>query len=335
LVLGIGGYVAMTGHLTVGTLLACIGLLAAVFAPIAALAGVSQTVQRASGGLDRLMEVLNEPVTIREHAAAIGLPQLQREIRFQSVTFGYGEDRPVLRELDLCIPAGRHVAIVGPSGSGKTTLANLLLRFWDPQQGRVMFDGLDVRDVSLASLRAQIGLVFQDSFVFDASVRDNIALSRPGATDAEVRAAATAARLDVYIDALPAGFDTLLGEQGVRMSGGQRQRLALARAVLRDPQVLILDEATSALDTWTEREVLDALRACAPGRTRISITHRLALAAAADHIVVLDDGRVVEQGTHGELVRAGGLYRRLHDEQVAQPQEAYASRRFWSASATA
>jgi len=178
-----------------------------------------------------------------------------------------------------------------------------------------------VRDATLSSLRGQLGLVFQDTFIFDASVRDNIALSRPEATDTEVRAAAVAARLDAYVDALPDGFDTLLGERGVRMSGGQRQRLALARAVLRDPQVLILDEATSALDMRTEREVLDALAEFGPGRTRISITHRLALAATADQIVVLDHGRIVQQGTHAELVRAEGLYQRLYAEQAARLDE--------------
>jgi ABC-type multidrug transport system fused ATPase/permease subunit len=321
LVLGVGGYLVMTGRLTVGTLLASVGLLAAVFAPIAALANVGQTIQRASGGLDRLMEVLDEPLTIRESAAATPLPRLERGIRFEGVTFGYQADRPVLRDLNLTIPAGTHVAIVGPSGSGKTTLANLLLRFWDPQRGRVVLDGRDVRDATLSSLRGQLGLVFQDTFIFDASVRDNIALSRPDATDAEVRAAAVAARLDAYVDGLPDGFDTLLGERGVRMSGGQRQRLALARAVLRDPQVLVLDEATSALDMRTEREVLDALAEFGPGRTRISITHRLALAATADQIVVLDHGRIVQQGTHAELVKVEGLYQRLHAEQAARLDE--------------
>jgi ABC-type multidrug transport system fused ATPase/permease subunit len=316
-VLGVGGYAVMTGEMTVGTLLASAGLLAAVFAPITALTGVGQTVQKAGGALRRVTELLDEPVTIADRPGAVTLPSVQSAIVFEDVTFGYDEREPMLQGLNLTIPVGAHVAIVGPSGSGKTTLANLLMRFWDPQQGRVTIDGRDLRDVSLASLRDQIGLVFQDTFVFDAAIRENIALARPGATDADVRAAAGAARLRGYIDSLPAGFDTILGERGVRMSGGQRQRLALARVLLRRPRVLILDEATSALDTRTEREILDALDSLGPTHTRISITHRLALAAAADWIVVLDHGRVVEQGRHAELVSAGGLYQRLHQEQDA------------------
>jgi ABC-type multidrug transport system fused ATPase/permease subunit len=316
LVLGVGGYLVMTNQLSVGTLLASTALLAAVFAPIASLASVGQTIQRAAGALDRLVELLDEPVTVADRPNARVLPSIQNSIELEGVTFGYELARPILRELNLTIPAGSHVAVVGASGCGKTTLANLLPRFWDPQQGRVLIDGYDVRDVTLESLRAQIGIVFQDTFVFDATVRENIALGRPGATDAEVRVAADSARLGTYIDSLPAGYDTLLGERGVKMSGGQRQRLALARVLLRQPRVLILDEATSALDTRTERELLEALDALPPGSTRISITHRLALAAKADWIVVLDNGRVAEQGTHADLIAAGGLYERLHDEQI-------------------
>jgi ABC-type multidrug transport system fused ATPase/permease subunit len=318
LVLGVGGYLVMIDQLTIGTLLAAVGLLAAVFAPIVALSGVGQTMQQASGAVERLVELLSEPLTVADRARARVLPQLGTAIRFERVTFGYDAHQPVLRELDLTIPAGTHVAIVGPSGSGKTTLTNLLLRFWDPHEGRVLFDDQDLRDVTLASLRAQVGLVFQDTFVFDASVRENIGLGRPGATGAEIHAAAEAAQLGDYIASLPNGYDALLGERGVKMSGGQRQRLALARALLRDPRVLILDEATSALDTRTERQILHVLDAVSPGRTRISITHRLALAATADRILVLDRGRVVEQGCHAELITAGGLYARLYAAQTAQ-----------------
>jgi ABC-type multidrug transport system fused ATPase/permease subunit len=205
---------------------------------------------------------------------------------------------------------------VGPSGCGKSSVINLLLRFFDPQEGRVLFDGQDVREVTLASLRGQAGIVFQDTFVFDTTVRENIAIGRDGARDEEVIAAAQAAELDEYIAALPAGYDTVLGERGVRMSGGQRQRLAIARALVRNPRILILDEATSALDAQTEAEVLATIERLARDRTTISITHRLSVAAAADHVVVMDRGRLVEEGTHHELLARGGLYRRLYDEQV-------------------
>jgi ATP-binding cassette subfamily B protein len=210
------------------------------------------------------------------------------------------------------------VAIVGPSGSGKSTIVNLLLRFWDPDEGRVLFDGRDLREVTVSSLRGQVGLVFQDTFIFDTTVRDNIGLAKPGATDAEIEEAARAAQLDGYIASLPAGFDTPLGERGVRMSGGQRQRLGIARAMLRNPRILLLDEATSALDAETERGIVETLASLSWGRTTISITHRLALAASADLIFVLEAGRLVESGTHAELSRTGGLYQRLYEEQTGQ-----------------
>jgi ABC-type multidrug transport system fused ATPase/permease subunit len=322
LVLGVGGYLVMEGELTVGTLLAFIGLLGSLFQPIAMLSNLGQTLQRASGALDRVAELLDEPAAIADRPAAVPLPPLEREIRLEHLTFGYSRDRPVLFDLSLAIPAGSRAAIVGPSGAGKTTIVNLLMRFWDPDQGRVLFDDHDLRDVTVASLRGQIGLVFQDTFVFDTTVRENIAMGRPGATDAEIAAAAEAAEIDAYITSLPAGYDAILGERGVRMSSGQRQRLAIAQALLRDPRILLLDEATSALDTRTEREILDTLAVLERGRTTIMVTHRLSLAATADRIFVLDKGRVVEHGSHADLVAAGGLYRRLHEEQTGYATDA-------------
>jgi ABC-type multidrug transport system fused ATPase/permease subunit len=317
LVIGVGGYLVIDGQVTLGTLVAFVGLLPTFFQPITALANVGQEVQRAAGAIDRMLEILEEPVEIAELPSAAPLPPIARDVRLERVSFGYDRDRLILRGVDMTIPAGRHVAVVGPSGSGKSTIVNLLLRFWDPQQGRVLFDGRDAREVTVASLRGQIGLVFQDTFVFDTTVRENIALAREGATDADVLAAARAARLETWIESLPAGPDTVLGERGVRMSGGQRQRLAIARALLRNPSLLILDEATSALDAQTEAEILETLAEAAAGRTTISITHRLSLAARADYVFVLEQGRLVEAGTHAELSRAGGPYQRLHDEQTA------------------
>jgi ABC-type multidrug transport system fused ATPase/permease subunit/pSer/pThr/pTyr-binding forkhead associated (FHA) protein len=316
LVLGVGGYLVIQGDLTLGTLVAFVGLMPSLFQPITQLATVGQTVQRATGAMERVLEVLNEPVEIEDRDGAAELAPLDREIRFERATFGYDPDRTILSELDLTIPAGSHTAIVGPSGSGKSTVVNLLLRFWDPDDGRILFDGRDIRDVSLSSLRGQIGLVFQDTFIFDTSLRENIAIGRAGANDEEVAEAARAAKLDSYVQSLPAGYDTVLGERGVRMSGGQRQRLAIARALLRDPSILVLDEATSALDAQTENEILETLVVLAKGRTTISITHRLSLAATADRILVLDQGRLVEEGAHDDLVRAGGLYQRLYEEQT-------------------
>ena len=316
-VIGLGGYLVIQGNLTFGTLVAFVGLLPTFFQPITALANVGQEVQRAAGAMERMLEILEEPIEIAERPGARALEPLSREIVLENVTFGYEPDRLIVKGLEMTVPAGQHVAIVGPSGSGKSTVVNLLLRFWDPEGGHVFFDGVDIRDVTLASLRGQIGLVFQDTFVFDTTLRENIALAREGATDAEVLAAAGAARLESWIELLPAGADTLLGERGVRMSGGQRQRLAIARALLRDPSVLILDEATSALDATTEAEILETLDEAAKGRTTISITHRLSLAARSDYVFVLEEGTIVEQGTHAELSRAGGPYQRLYDEQTA------------------
>jgi len=321
-IFGVGGYLVIRDGgrgLGVGDLAALLVLAKNIFSPIASLAGIGQTMQQATGAMERVSELFNEPVTIYDHPDAKPLSLLNKNIQLEAVTFRYGGDRAALNSVTLAIPAGTHVAIVGPSGSGKSSTLNLLMRFWDPEEGRVLFDDQDLRTVTIASLRDQIGIVFQETFIFDTTLRENIRIGRPGATDAEIVAAAKAAKLDSFIESLPEGYDTIPGENGARMSVGQKQRVAIARAYLRNPRLLILDEATSALDTQTEAAVLDTLKELVKGRTTISVTHRIAQAATADLIVVLDAGRVVEQGSHGTLMGAGGLYQKLYEE-AAMPQ---------------
>ena len=316
-IFGVGGYLVIRdgGHgLGVGDLAALLVLAKSIFSPVASLAGIGQSMQQATGAMERVSELFNETVTITDKPEATILPLLSQSLSLDNVTFRYGGERSALCDATLTIPAGQHVAIVGPSGSGKSSFVNLLMRFWDPEEGSVMFDGHDLRDITIASLRDQIGLVFQDTFVFDTTLRDNIGIGRPGATDAEIAEAAKAAQLDEFIKSLPDGYDTISGENGSRLSGGQRQRIAIARAYLRNPRLLILDEATSALDTQTEAGILDTLKGLVKGRTTISVTHRIAQAAVADLIIVLDAGKVVEQGTHSTLMNAGGMYQKLYEE---------------------
>jgi ABC-type multidrug transport system fused ATPase/permease subunit len=316
IVLGVGGWLVLRGDLEVVALTAFLLALPSLLAPMAQFSGIGETLQQMSGSLARVMELLDVPVTITDKPDAIDLEPLSTDVRLDRVTFSYDAGRPILQELDITIPAGKMAAIVGPSGSGKSTIVNLLLRFWDPQGGRLLFDDHDLRDVTMRSLRSQIGLVFQDTFVFDTTVRENIAMGRPGALDDEIIAAARGAQLADYVESLPDGYDSVLGERGLRMSGGQRQRLAIARVLLRDPRVMILDEATSALDAETEAGILKTLDEVVRGRTTIAITHRLSLAAKADTIFVVERGRLVEQGTHAELSIGGGLYQRLYDTQT-------------------
>jgi subfamily B ATP-binding cassette protein MsbA len=267
-------------------------------------------------GADRIFEVLDSVSPVRDGGTKV-LPPFEREIRFERVGFSYDGERPVLRDLDLVIRRGEMVALVGASGGGKTTVANLLPRFWDVGSGRITVDGVDVRDVTLASLRGQIAVVNQETFLFDDTVRANIAYARPDAGPGDVERAARLADAHEFVARLPAGYDTRVGERGGQLSGGQRQRIAIARAFLKDAPILVLDEATSALDAETEREVqrsLDKLVAFERDarRTVLVIAHRLSTIRNADRIVVIAGGRVVEAGTHEALVARGGEYARLH-----------------------
>ncbi len=322
-VFGVGGYLVLRDHgagLGVGDLTALLVLVKSIFSPIASLSGIGQTIQQATGSMERVTELLNEPLTIMDREGAKELPPPEGEIQFENVTFTY--DRPVLRGLTLTIPAKSHVAIVGPSGAGKSTILNLLMRFWDADSGRILIDGHDLKDISLSSLRSQIGLVFQETTILDTTLRANIAVGRPEATDAEIEAAAKAAQLDKFIESLPAGYDTIPGENGARLSVGQKQRIAIARVFLRNPPILILDEATSALDAGKEAGILETLAELAVGRTTVSVTHRIAQAASADHIFVINDGQLVEEGRDNDLLAQNGLYSNLfRHSSTAQPTD--------------
>jgi ATP-binding cassette subfamily B protein len=242
--------------------------------------------------------------------------RLEGHIRYENVGFGYGEGRSVLNGIDLDIRPGQTVAFVGPSGTGKTTLVSLLPRFYDATSGRITIDGMDIRDMTLASLRGQIGVVQQDVFLFGGTIRDNIAYGRLGASEAEIVEAARMAHLDEMIAGLPAGLDTIIGERGVKLSGGQKQRLSIARIFLKNPPILILDEATSSLDTVTEREIQQSLAELSRGRTTLVIAHRLATVRHADKIVVMAGGRITDEGSHERLLRENASYRRLHNPEA-------------------
>ena len=306
---------ALRGSLTVGSVIAVFELLWFMISAVQQLSGVVEPFQRAAAGLRRVQEVLDEAPEIVEREGARDLPPLTGAIRFSSVGFAYPDAEAVLRDIDLTLPARRTVAIVGQSGSGKSTLLALLLRFHDPTQGTVSFDGHDVARVRLASLAMQVGAVFQESFLFDTSIGENIRMGRPEATDADVEASARAAGIHDFVAGLPRGYDSPAGEGGSRLSGGQRQRIALARALVRRPAVLVLDEATSALDAQTEAGIVATLEQLHGRQTLVSVTHRLATARDADLIVVMAEGRVVEEGTHESLLAGQGLYARLWSQQ--------------------
>jgi ATP-binding cassette subfamily B protein len=314
-----GGTLVMDGELSLGAFVQFYLYLTLLMGPFRTLGTLVGNAQRAVAGGERIFEITDAVPDVRERPHPLPVPPGAGELRFEGVRFAYGDGREVLRGVDLRVPAGRTVALIGPTGSGKTTLTELIPRYYDPTAGRVLLDGADVRDLPLDALRRLVGVVSQEPFLFSTTVRENIAYGRPDATDEDVRAAARMARADGFVEALPDGYDTVIGERGLTLSGGQRQRLAIARAVITDPRVLILDEATASVDASTEREIQDALRAVMAGRTTLVIAHRLSTIRLADELVVLDEGRIAARGTHADLYGTSALYREIHDGGLARP----------------
>jgi len=314
MVLWAGGREVLAGRLTVGELMSFLAYLGMLSQPVSALTHHFALVQQAAAAGERIGRLLQEQTEPQASAALKTLPRVAGRVEFEHVSFSYEPGTPVLEDVTFTIEPGETVALVGPSGAGKSTLVNLIARFYDPDSGVVRVDGYDLRTVDPRSLRRQIGLVPQDPVLFGISIAENIAVSRPDAGMEEVRRAAELAYAHEFITRLPAGYDTIAGERGASLSGGQRQRIAIARAILADPRILILDEATSALDSESEAAIHAALQRIRQGRTVIIIAHRASTVMLADRIIVLDRGRVVQQGTHQELVQRPGLYRRLYHE---------------------
>ena len=308
-----GGSLVISGDMTPGAFFSFLAAMFMVFTPLRRLSGSNNTIQQALAAAERVFGVIDLETEQETDRGQVSMPPVTRSVVYQDVTFLYdGQTVPALSDVDLVIPAGQMVAVVGSSGSGKTTLANLLPRFYHPTAGAVLIDGVDIQSFTLASLRAQIGIVSQEVVLFDDTVFNNIAFGRQHAAEADVVQAAKLAYAHDFIERLPQGYSTMVGEKGIKLSGGERQRLAIARAILRDPPLLILDEATSALDTESERVVQLALTNLMAHRTTLVIAHRLSTVQRADRIVVLDRGTIVETGTHDELLLRGGHYKRLH-----------------------
>ena len=318
LVLWFGVTEVWSGRLTVGTLMAFYGYLGMLYQPIQRLTELNLILANSLAAMDRIFEVFDTVPEVRERPGAIALGRARGALRFEDVTFQYTGREPVLERVNLTIPAGTTAALVGPSGAGKSTLVRLLPRYYDVTGGRITLDGVDIRDLTLASLRDQVALVSQEPILFSGTIEENLRYGKPDASDAELRAAARAAFAEPFIEQLPQGYQTEIGERGVRLSGGQKQRLAIARAFLKDAPILLLDEPTSALDAESEDLVKEALNRLLEGRTALIIAHRLSTIEHADIVIVLDGGQIVEQGRHEELLKErGGLYRRYAEHQLA------------------
>jgi ATP-binding cassette, subfamily B, bacterial len=314
-----GGYLVINGGMSLGTVIAFVALLRRLYEPIAQLANVQVEVMGSLALFHRIFEYLDTEPEIQDKPGARSLGAVAGRLAFDDVSFEYVLGMKVLTHVSFEAEPGQLVALVGPSGAGKTTVTYLIPRFYDVTEGRVLVDGEDVRDVTMESLHSNIGIVTQETYLYNATLRENLRYARLDATDEEIQEACRLARLDEVIGKMPDGYDTLVGERGYRLSGGEKQRVAIARVLLKDPRILILDEATSSLDSQTEAQIQEALRPLLRGRTTFAIAHRLSTVLAADKILVLDGGRVVESGTHAELVASGGLYSELYEIQF-KPQ---------------
>jgi ATP-binding cassette, subfamily B, bacterial len=320
-VLYIGTRRVLSGELSLGLLLVFLSYLNSLYRPMRLLSRLSYVTSRGLASGERVAEVLDVEDDVRDRPDAVGAPPLRGHVELRGVEFAYSEGQQVLRNVNLEVQAGEVVALVGPTGAGKTTLVSLIPRFFDPQVGRVVVDGFNVRALQLRSLRSQIAIVTQEPILFEGTIFDNIAYGRPEATEDDIRRAAEAALVDEFVRQLPAGYETVIGERGASLSGGERQRVSIARAIVRDAPILILDEPTSGLDPRSEQLLMEALRSLVQGRTTLVIAHRMSTIAGADRVVVIAAGQIVEEGTHAELMNLrGGLYRSYLDAQVATPR---------------
>jgi subfamily B ATP-binding cassette protein MsbA len=311
----VGGQSILQGRMTLGDFFTYILFTGLLVAPVVQIASIGTQISEAFAGLDRIRELLQMATEDQQDSQRIALPIVRGDIEFDGVTFEYNPGVPVLRNISFRAPAGTTTALVGSSGSGKSTLISLVMAFNRPLSGRVLIDGEDLATVRLRDYRRQLGVVLQDNFLFDGTIRDNISYGRPDATLDEIKGVSRIAHADEFIDKFEKGYDTVVGERGVKLSGGQRQRVAIARAILADPRILVLDEATSSLDSESEALIQDGLRSLRHGRTTFVIAHRLSTIRSADQILVVEHGEIVERGTHAELLALGGRYRTLYDKQ--------------------
>lgn len=319
----IGGRSILAGTMTLGDFVMYAFFVGLMALPLVQIASIGTQVSEAFAGLDRIREIRDMATEDQSDATKQSMPEMEGAVEFQDVSFQYVPGVDVLKDVSFSAPAGSTTALVGSSGGGKSTLIGLVMAFNHPKRGRVIVDGRDVANVRLRDYRSHVGVVMQDNFLFDGTVKENIAFSRPGATDEEIRAAAHIAHCDEFVHRFEKGYDTVVGERGVKLSGGQRQRVAIARAILADPRILILDEATSSLDSESEALIRDGLRSLRRGRTTFVIAHRLSTIESADQILVLENGEIVERGTHRELIELGGRYRQLYEKQYGAEKDTF------------